>query len=216
MAGDKKTKTSMPFIRAYTFILEKKDLIPAEKLVLMSLCRYWPSPFWGSNSSVALSLGYTARYVQRIISRLKAKGYIKAGYAHKIQDGENYTVRLIVPMCFEGKCRLSDFKIDHDLQVVGGNGPEDRSPAAYSTQADGLQDDLLERNRKNNIKLMSLPLPGEEQAKTLASDIAQGSAAPIVRNYSQILKGTLYRATAMTQDEFEQRRQKQLSRLRVM
>jgi len=209
---DKKGKTSLPFIRAYSFLLEKKDLKPAEKLVLITICRYWPSPFWGSNSTLALSLGYEVRFVQKIISKLKTKGYVKTGYAHKIRNGKNHTVRVIVPMCFEEKCKLSGFKIDNVQLDVARNVQLDTSPTSYRVQKDVQSDTLIERNRRMNREATPLPLPSEKQAKALRENAGASEAKRV--KFSEVLSRKILRKTPhLTQREFEDNRQKQIKAL---
>lgn len=187
MANDKKTKTSKPFVRAYTFLLERKDLRSAEKLVLMILCRFWPSPFWGSNASIAQMLGISVRRVERILKSLKSKKVIKAGYAHKPRNGQNHTVRLIVPLCMPERCVLKDIKIDTGLNDGCITEQTDGLIPSNCAESTVKRADLIERNRRMNIKATSLPLPAEEQAKTLAEN-QQPTAPPIVRNFSRVLK----------------------------
>jgi hypothetical protein len=102
---DKKNKTKMPFIRAYNSLLTRADLTPAEKLVLCVICKFWPSPFWGANSTIAESLGISERYAEMLIRRLAKKKIINKGYTHIAKNGNKHTVRVIVPMCFSEKCK---------------------------------------------------------------------------------------------------------------
>jgi hypothetical protein len=170
MMDNKKTKSSLPFIRAYNILLERKDLKPAEKLVLIVICRYLPSPFWGSNATIAKNLGFSTRRVERLLKRLKCKGFIKAGYAHKIRDGKNHTVRVIVPLHIPLKCVLADFKINTgqndglDAGQIDGSVPSIQSKTTVKTA------DLLEKSRKRIERPRSLPLPAPRQAKTLTED----------------------------------------------
>jgi hypothetical protein len=186
---DKKEKKSLPFVKAYTFLLEKKDLKPAEKLVLIIICRFWPSPFWGSNSTIAKNLGCSVRYVERLLKKLKCKGFIKSGYAHKDRDGKNHTVRVIVPLFFSEKCKLPTGQFDG--QHTGQN--DGSIPTNLSKTTDQLTD-LIERNRKENREATPLPLPALEQAKALKEKMAM----PKMR---------------MTEQEFQERRRKQIKAL---
>jgi len=209
--NNKKTKASMPFIKAYQFLLERKDLKSAEKLLLITLCRFWPSPFWGSNATLADMLGISLRRVERILKRLKSKKFIKAGYAHKPRDGKNHTVRVIVPLCMPEKCVMKDFE---DAEQIDGCQTElnDGSIPSNCVKSTVKQADLIERNRRMNIKATALPLPAQTQAKPLIKN-NEPPAVPIVRNFSQVLKGTLHKASPLTESEFERRRQEQIRRL---
>jgi len=167
---NKKTKSDLPFMRAYNILLERKDLTPAEKLVLTVICRYWPSPFWGSNSTIAANIGCSVRRAERLLKRLKCKGFIKAGYAHRNRNGKNHTVRVIVPLCMPVKCVLTDFKIDTG-QIDGQNtGQNDGSTPSIQSQTTVNSADLLERSRKRIERARSLPLPALGQAKTLTEN----------------------------------------------
>jgi len=210
----------MPFIRAYNTLLARTDLTPAEKLVLCVICQYWPSPFWGANSAIAESLGFSAVYIEKLIKRLKQKGIIKAGYAHRNRDGKHHTVRVVVPLCLPGKCVLSDTKIS-PIQLEGTSTiQEDGAVPSNQTQTPLQSYDLLERNRKENIKATSLTLPALGQSKTLAEnrDARQSQplrpTTPIVRNFSQVLKGSLHYVPTLTPEELEKRRQEQIRKLR--
>jgi hypothetical protein len=176
--NDKKTKTSLPFIRAYNILLERKDLKPAEKLVLLVICRYLPSPFWGSNSTIAKNLGCSVRRVERLLKKLKCKGVIKAGYAHKGRNGKNHTVRVIVPLCIPAKCVLTDFKIDTGQIDGQDTGQKDGSTPSIQSQTTVKTADLLERSRKRIERARSLPLPALGQAKTLTEDQPDGEVSP--------------------------------------
>ncbi len=205
----------MPFIRAYTSVLNRKDLTSSEKLVLSVICRYWPSPFWGANATIADILGFSVVYIEKLIKRLKQKGLIKAGYTHRNRDGKHHTVRVIVPLCLTGKCVLSGMKIS-PIRLAGmSTVQEDGEVPSNQTQTPIQSYDLLERNRRKNIKATSLTLPALGQSKPLAETPDTPPAAPIVRNFAQVLKGTLNSFDALSENECQRRRLEQIKRLKV-
>ena len=166
----KKTKSTLPFIKAYNVVLERKDLRPAEKLVLTIIGGYLPSPFWGSNATIAKNLGISARWVERLLKKLKSKGLIRAGYAHKVRGGKKHTVRVIIPLCIGEKCVLTDCKIDTDQPDGLRPVLQDGSMPTNRDKTTDRQADLLERNRKRTERARSLPLPALRQAKTLTEN----------------------------------------------
>lgn len=106
-------KTELPFARAYDFIMRDKRLAAAEKLVMIEICRYWPSPYYGSASTVAQNTGLQKRYVRKLIKGLcqgrekrkslgkpQRKAYLKRGYEHLKKGNDRFTLRVIVPRCF--------------------------------------------------------------------------------------------------------------------
>jgi len=114
-------KSKLPFARAYDFIMADRELTPAEKLVLIEVCRYWPNPCYESAGTIAAHCGLDARYVRNLIkglcqgkSKRKAAGkserraYLKRGYAHMRKNGATCTCRVIAPLCFppEGGARI--------------------------------------------------------------------------------------------------------------
>jgi hypothetical protein len=127
----KKSSSQMVFMRAYDILLKRKDLTSAEKLVLIVVCRYWPNPYWGTNLGIAQGLGFTERYIEKVIGRLAAKGAIKRGFAHKTKNGQPHTLRVIVPKCFSEKCRLKMkwIKPEH----IDGQPPEQQFIYARTT-----------------------------------------------------------------------------------
>ena len=127
--GARSRKSTMPFMKAYDFLLNRKDLTSAEKLVLIVICRFWPNPCWASNAKIAQSLGFTVRYIEKVVRCLESKGVIKRGYAHTTRKSGPHTIRVIVPKCFSDKPRL-DINWVKPEQTVGqqpehkdGQGP---------------------------------------------------------------------------------------------
>jgi predicted transcriptional regulator len=205
----------LPFTRFYDFLLEKNDLKPAEKLVLSIICRYWPNPYWGSNLTIAKSLGFSERYVEMIIKRLAKKRYIKRGYAHTDKGGKPHTVRVIQPLCFSEKCK----------KIISWVSPE-QTFGQKTEQKDGLTPnnrsflteqpfDLLERN-KNEIKndeienrAMPAPLPAKGQASALPNQRKK------IQQLTNLFGNSGRKTIAPTPQEFEQRRQKMIKDLQV-
>lgn len=106
-------KTEYTFSRAFDFLMRDKKLSPAEKLVMIVICRYYPEPYYGSAATLAHDCGLTKRYARQIVAELsyspqtrKAKGlswrkrYIKRSWAHKKKNGQLWTCRVIKPVCF--------------------------------------------------------------------------------------------------------------------
>ena len=193
---DSKIKPALLFARAYDFLLKDSNLTSAEKLVMIIICRYWPRPYWDTNEQIAKDLGFTERYVEKIIKSLADKKYIKRGYAHTTKNDRPHTVRVIVPKCFpeQSNAKIKWVKTEHmdgqDTEHTDGNSPNSSSFLPEHT------DDLLERNRKeiekSNKKAMPTPLPAEGQAPAL-------------------LKTT--KSKQLSPEEFEQRKQQQLKAL---
>jgi hypothetical protein len=129
-----KIKPALPFAKAYNFLLKDGNLTSAEKLVLIVICRYWPKPYWDTNQHTAEDLGFTERYIEKIIKRLKVKGYIKAGYAHTTKNSRPHTVRVIVPKCFSEKSNTKikwvkppEHMDGQHTEHTDGNSPNKRS-----------------------------------------------------------------------------------------
>ena len=106
-------KSRLPFARAYDFIMADRELTPAEKLVMVEVCRYWPNPCYESAGTIAAHCGLDGRYVRNLIKGLcqgKAKrkaggkterrAYLKRRYVHIAKGGNGSTCRVIVPLCF--------------------------------------------------------------------------------------------------------------------
>jgi hypothetical protein len=209
--------TSLLFVRAYDFLLERNDLKPAEKLILILVCRYWPSPCWDSNATIAKRLGFSTRRVERLLKKLKSKKVIKTGYGHRTRSGKNHTVRIMVPLCIPGKCVLTDFKIDTGQDDGRPAGRNDGSIPSNLSQTTVKMADLLERNRKKierstpHLQIFKfelsegagstpLPLPAKGQAKALIENNAISASRPFKRTF-------------LSAQEFEERRRKQIKAL---
>jgi hypothetical protein len=209
----KTTKSKLPFMRAYNSLLEKsaKDLTPAEKLVLIVICRYWPNPCWNSNQTIAKNLGFSERYVEMIIRRLAGKKYITKGFAHTDKGGKPHTVRVIVPLCFSEKCSLKikwilpEQPFGQQTEQQDGQHPNNRSFPPEQPF------DLIERSRKRN-----------REATPTLSPAGAASAPPedektrIVSNVQRLTKGFCSgqrKTPVLTQQKFEQKRKEQIKAL---
>ncbi len=206
----------MPFIRVYDFLLEKKDLTPAEKLALVVICRYWPNPYWDSNLIIAQNIGHSERYAEELVKRLAKKGYVKRGFAHTDKGGKPHTVRIIVPLCFSEKCQKvikwisPEQPFGQQTEQKDGQTPNNRSFLPEQPF------DLIERS-KNEIKNNEIenvatpsPLPAIGQASALPED----RKAEIERLKKHFGSGGR-KTPAPTLQEFEQRKQAQLKALRA-
>ena len=148
-AVDEKIKPVPPFARAYNFLLKDKNLTSAEKLVMIVVCRYWPNPYWAANKQIAEDLGFTERYVEKIVKSLEDKGYIKRGYAHTTKNARPHTVRVIAPKCFPVKSNAKikwvkppEHMDGQHTEDMDGNSPNNSSFLPEQP------DDLLDRNKK--------------------------------------------------------------------
>jgi hypothetical protein len=187
--GVSKMKSTLPFARAYNFLLKDKKLTSAEKLVMIVICRYWPSPYWGTNQHTAEDLGFSERYIEKVIKNLAGKGYIKRGYAHTTKNDRPHTVRVIVPKCFPGKSKAKIKWMKPPEHVDGqhtehmdGDCPNNGSFLPEHT------DDLLDRNRKINRKAMPAPLPAKGQASTLQDNPETPKPKMTVEQHKQKLQ----------------------------
>ena len=68
MTVEKQQKVEIPFMRAYDFVMSDPNLLPAEKLVLIVVGRYWPRPCWQSNERIAEACGFSKRYVEKLVN----------------------------------------------------------------------------------------------------------------------------------------------------
>lgn len=102
----------LSYARAFDVILHNAYLSPGEKLVLIEVTRFWPSPYHGSNATIAHNVGLSPRQVQRHLLTLSTgpatrssqgkyprRAYIHRAYAHSHQDGQPFTTRIILPLC---------------------------------------------------------------------------------------------------------------------
>jgi len=167
-------KLDLPFAKAYNFLLADTKLTASEKMVMIIVCRYWPNPYWDTNAQIAKEIGFTERYIEKIIKRLANKRYIKRGFAHTTRNYRPHTVRVIVPRCFgfnppkKIKWIQPEQMDGQQTERVDGQFPNKR------TQSPEHTDDLLERKREKeanlNRKATPAPLPARGQASALLED----------------------------------------------
>lgn len=196
-----KTKSDLPFAKAYNFLLEDHNLASAEKLVMIVICRYWPRAYWDTNEHTAEDLGFSERYIEKVIKSLAGKGYIKRGYAHTTRNNRPHTVRVIVPKCFPIKSNAKVKWIKQPEQLDGQHTEHTDANRPNSCSFLPEQpDDLLERSKKEikkrNRKAMLAPLPAKGQASAL-----QKNSEP--------------QTPPMTPEQFEQEKHRQIQALRT-
>jgi hypothetical protein len=160
----------IPFMKAYSFLLNKTALTSAEKLVLIVVCRFWPNPCWESNTQISEKLGFTERYIEKLVKSLADKEIIRRGYAHIAKNGKPHTVRVIAPRCFPKipGYRINWVKTEHvdGQQTEHTDGDCPNSSSLLTEQPD----DLLDNNREKNRKTTPTPLPAGGQAPALLTD----------------------------------------------
>jgi hypothetical protein len=207
----KERKTDIPFMKAYNFLLDKANLTSAEKLVMIVVCRFWPNPYWDSNCQVAKALGFTERYVEKIIKSLADKRIIKRGYAHIERNGRPHTVRVIMPCCFP---KIPGYRIKWVKPEHMDGGQTEHMDGCYPNNSSFLpeqKDDLLEENRQGK-EITPEPLPGGGQAPAEKKEPGQQTNAP----QSKINNFRIHRrrqTPKLTPVEMEQRKQDQLKAL---
>jgi len=84
------------YAMAYDCVMEHPDITPAEKLVLIEIGRYWPSPWTGSNETIASNIGLSVSYVKRLIHSLFEKKIIRRGLTTITRHGKPYTSRVMI------------------------------------------------------------------------------------------------------------------------
>lgn len=198
----------LPYSRAYDFLLKDKKMMPAEKLVLFEICRYWPNPCWFSNKTIAENLGFSERYVEMIIRRLEKKGYIKRGFAHTDKGKNHHTVRVIVPVCFSKKCSKIINWASAAPERLFGQQPNNHSGNNRTTVRKMPEQsfDLIDSKKKMKYKSKATPAPLP----------AVGQAPALPENKKRVSKsfGRFKRKTPVpTQREMEQKRQSQIKAL---
>jgi hypothetical protein len=207
----KKRESDIPFMKAYNFVLGKPNLTSAEKLVMIVLCRFWPNPYWDSNSQVAKTLGFTERYIEKIIKSLASKRIIKRGYAHVNRNRRLYTVRVIMPRCFP---EIPGHKIKWIKPEHMGGGQTEHMDGCSPNNSSFLpeqKDDLLEENRRGKERTPE-PLPGGGQAP--AEKREPGQQANTRRSKNNNFRIHRRRQTPeLTPEEMEQSKKAQIKAL---
>lgn len=200
-------KADIPFMKAYNFLLSKAGLTSAEKLVMIVVCRFWPNPYWASNGEISKTLGFTERYIEKIIKSLTDKCIIKRGYAHIDRNGRPHTIRVIIPCCFPKipGHRIKWVKPEHmdggQTEQMDGHCPNNSSFLPEQ------MDDLLEENRRGK-EITPEPLPGGGQAPAEKRDAGQ-QANPRRLNSNNFRIHRRRQTPELTPAECERRRQEQ-------
>lgn len=171
--NNEKVKEKLPFIKAYMFILNDPDLIPAEKLVLLVVCRYLPDFCYHTNRQIAEICGFSERYIEKLVSRLKAKKRIKTGYSHTSKNGSPYTVRVMVPARVP---KETNYRLENEASRT--NGRElirttvrlgTRTIGSFYPNDRGANARTAGRPTKTNKKELdsaALPLPAKQASAT--------------------------------------------------
>jgi len=207
MTVEKQQKTEAPFMRAYDFVMRDPNLLPAEKLVVMVVWRYWPRPSWQSNGRIAEACGFSKRYVEKLIKGLAEKSYLKRGYAHERRNGKLFTCRVIVPLRFPKQ-------IDNQIQwvTVPQDGqatvPQDDPRPPCSAQTTAPQGDQLDMKRKENRNAAPAPLPAGGQAPALLPERSKEVVEYVDQIKTKLGIGKKAHR-ALTEKEFQDRKQKQ-------
>ncbi|MHC4327377.1 MAG: helix-turn-helix domain-containing protein [Planctomycetota bacterium] len=202
-------------MRAYDFVISDPNLKPAEKLVIVVICRYWPKPCWQSNERIAEACGFTKRYVEKLIRGLANKSYIRRGYAHIKRNGRLLTCRVIVPLRFP---KQMDYHQVQWIQTEPQDGQatvlQDDHVPPCSSQTTAPQDDQLEKNRKGNRNAASAPLPAEGQAPALLPERSKETMKYVEQIKTKLGIGKKAHK-ALTEEECQDRKQKQLEALQA-
>ncbi len=192
--GTKEPIKGVPFAKAYLFILRLEGLSPAERLLLIVVSRFWPEPSIQSNETLAELCGFSVRYTEKLIRRLKNKGFIKAGYAHRERQGRPHTTRAIMPTCFPKgpKPRLQWI----EDRPIGRAKAEQSDGLTPSNRPDSTERpaDLIENDHREK-KTPPPPVPAEKRA------------AAAVINAVDVFGAGKRRGRGLSEAEFEQRRQ---------
>lgn len=201
-------------MKAYNFLLNKAGLTSAEKLVMIVVCRFWPNPYWASNGEISKKLGFTERYVEKVIKSLAEKRIVTRGYAHVNRNGRHHTVRVIMPCCFPKipGHRIKWLKPEHmdggQTEQMDGHCPNNSSFLPEQ------MDDLLEENRRGK-EITPEPLPGGSQAPAEKRDPdQQANARRLNSNNFRIHRRR--QVPELTAAEREQRAQQQKRALRAV
>jgi len=163
-------------MKGYNFLLNKAGLTSAEKLVMIVVCRFWPNPFWASNGEVAKALGFSERYVEKVIKSLAEKRIIKRGYAHIVKNGNPHTIRILMPRCFPKipGHRIKWLKPEH-MDGKQSEHTDGHCPNNSSFLPEHMAP-LLEENRRGK-EITPEPLPGGGQAPAEKRDPDQQANA---------------------------------------
>jgi hypothetical protein len=208
MTVEKRQKTEIPFMKAYDFIISDPKLLPAEKLVIIVVFRYWPKPCWQSNERIAEACGFSKRYVEKLIKGLAAKSYIRRGYTNIRKNGRLLTCRVIVPLRFPKQTGYQVQWVQTEPQDGQATVLQDDPKPNGSSQTTAPQDDQLDKNRRRNRNAAPTPLPACGQASALHPESAE-----YVNKVKKKLSIGKKSHRALTEKEIQDRKQKQLKAL---
>jgi len=169
----KTQKVTLPFARAFDFILGDTALSAAEKLVVIEACRYWPDPCFESAGTIADHCGLDPRYVRKLIKGLcqgvptrqaagkpPRRAYLRREYAQVHKHGKTTTVRQLLPLCFA--------QADEGAPGGAGGAPIDpggRAPKPTPNAPPGPPNRKVIRNEnRKEIERDASPLPAGGQA----------------------------------------------------
>jgi hypothetical protein len=190
-----KTKTKLPFIRAFEFILRDKSLSSGEKLTLCAIFRFWPKPTTNTNKCLAELLGFTERYIEMTLAKLRKKNRISVRYITIEKAGKPYTCRAISPVCFPSGIPNSS----------SGNIPNSSSDTIPKKPVKHTEQEFDLQEYKENNK--------EEPAPALA---VQGQPSPAVEKFKQQFGiGRRKEHIPLSEKEFDRRRNNQQKALGV-
>lgn len=212
MTGKKQQKVEMPFMRAYDFVMSDPNLLPAEKLVIIVVCRYWPKPFWQSNERIAAACGFSKRYVEKLVRGLAERSYIRRGYAHVKRNGRLLTRRVMVPLRFPKQIEGEVQWIETEPQYGQVTAPQDGPRPHCSSQLTVLRDDQLEKNMTENRNAAPAPVPAVGQAPALLPERSKETIKYVEQIKMKLgISKKVHRIP--TDEEYQDRKQKQIEAL---
>ena len=209
MTDKRQQKRELAFMKAYDFVMNDPNLLPAEKLVIIVVSRYWPRPSWQSNERIAEACGFSKRYVEKLVKGLADKSYIKRGYARVRRKGRFFTCRVIVPLSFPEQADCQICWIQTEPQDGQETVPQDGPKPNCGSQTTELQDDQLEKNRKENRNAAPAPLPAGGQAPALLPAERSSKTIEYVERIKMNLGIGKKARKALTEEEIQDRRQRQ-------
>lgn len=148
---------------------------------MIQVCRYWPGPCYMSAATIAENCGLAERYVRNIITELSKgakkrkdqakparKRYIKRSYGHAKKNGQPYTCRVIVPLCFPpGRSAHIAPRGAHIVQGQRTYSSGRAEPGRHkSAHIEPPTRTVLENNRNKNRSATS-PSPSQSGARSL-------------------------------------------------
>lgn len=208
MKVEKRQKTKIPFMRAYDFVISDPNLLPAEKLVMVAACRYWPKPCWQSNERISEACGFSKRYVEKLIKGLADKSYIRRGYAHVRRNGRLLTYRVIVPLRFPKQIDCQVQWKQTEPQDGEEAVPQDDPKPNCGSQITAPQDDQLDKSTRKNRNAAPAPLPAGGQAQALLQDRSKETIEYVDQIKTKLGIGKKAHK-ALTAKEFQDRKRKQ-------